>query len=70
MDPGLCASCANARVVRGARSTFWSCELSRRDARYPRYPALPVLSCAGWKPGEPRRDARDPPAPGYFFEAW
>jgi hypothetical protein len=40
----------NARVVSGAQSTFWLCELSRTDPRFPRYPRLPVLRCAGYRP--------------------
>jgi hypothetical protein len=57
-DPGLCASCIHSRIVSGAQSRFWLCELSRTDDRFPRYPRLPVLSCAGylWSP---------PPARGW-----
>lgn len=51
--PGLCVSCANARVVKGAQSVFWLCGLSATDPRYRRYPALPVLSCAGHTTGKP-----------------
>ena len=70
MEPGLCASCAHARVVRGARSTFWSCALSRIDPRYPRYPALPVLRCSGHTPAEPPPPARETrERPSYFFDA-
>lgn len=44
------------RLVRGARSTFVMCELSRTDPRYPRYPRLPVLACPGYRPtAEPPR---------------
>ena len=53
VDPGLCASCLHARVVGGAKSRFWLCELSRTDARFPRYPRLPVLSCAGYERAAP-----------------
>ncbi|HEX6548841.1 MAG TPA: hypothetical protein VF134_08885 [Candidatus Dormibacteraeota bacterium] len=55
VDPGLCASCQNARPVAGARSTFVMCELSRTDPRFPRYPRLPVLRCEGYRrrPQEP-----------------
>jgi hypothetical protein len=49
-DPGLCASCVHARVIGGARSAFWLCELSRTDPRFPRYPRLPVLRCDGYSP--------------------
>ncbi|GAC1345559.1 MAG: hypothetical protein NVSMB29_19840 [Candidatus Dormibacteria bacterium] len=51
--PGLCVSCTNARVVKGAQSIFWMCELAASDPRYRRYPALPVLSCAGHTTGRP-----------------
>jgi HAD superfamily hydrolase (TIGR01490 family) len=49
--PGLCASCRHGRRVSGARSRFWLCELSASDSRFPRYPRLPVLRCAGYRPG-------------------
>jgi len=48
-DPGLCASCMHGRVISGAHSTFWLCELSRTDSRFPRYPRLPVLRCSGYR---------------------
>ena len=48
-DPGLCASCRHARIVQGANSRFWLCQLSASDPRFPRYPRLPVLSCAGYR---------------------
>jgi GNAT superfamily N-acetyltransferase len=47
---GLCASCRHVQVIASARgSTFYLCERSRTDARYPRYPRLPVLTCAGYE---------------------
>ncbi|MET0396859.1 MAG: hypothetical protein ABW277_08560 [Longimicrobiaceae bacterium] len=50
-SPGLCASCANVRVVRsGKGSTFYMCELSRVDPAFPKYPRLPVLRCRGFTP--------------------
>ncbi len=52
-QPGLCASCEHARVIRGARSQFWMCRLAQTDPRFPRYPALPVTSCAGHRRGTP-----------------
>lgn len=49
------------RVVRSARgSAFVLCERSRRDARYARYPALPVLRCEGHAP-VPLDDASERP---------
>jgi hypothetical protein len=51
---GLCASCSNARTIENRRgSVFWWCAVSKLDARFPRYPRLPVLSCAGYTPGQP-----------------
>ncbi len=32
-------------------STFYLCELSFRDPRYPKYPRLPVVECSGYKSG-------------------
>lgn len=47
---GLCGRCAHARRIRNDRgSTFWLCDLSVTDRRYPRYPVLPVLACRGFR---------------------
>jgi hypothetical protein len=47
---GLCAECANARVVESSRgSIFLRCELSRSDSRFAKYPKLPMLSCNGYQ---------------------
>ena len=54
-QPGLCASCEQARVIRGARSQFWMCRLAESDPRFPRYPRLPVITCSGYNPGQPER---------------
>jgi hypothetical protein len=55
LDPGLCGSCANTRVVETrAGLRFYLCQLSARDPRFPRYPRLPVLVCAGYEPRAPR----------------
>lgn len=54
-DPGLCATCKHATLVRGARSVFWMCGLSATDPSFDRYPRLPVLRCRGY-----RRDAAAP----------
>jgi hypothetical protein len=51
-DPGLCASCVHAALVRGARSVFWMCRLSATDPSFDRYPRLPVLRCRGYQRGE------------------
>lgn len=50
IDPGLCGSCAHARVLTNrAGSTFHLCQLSREDCEYPRYPRLPILRCDGYR---------------------
>lgn len=56
---GLCASCRNARTVKTRTSTFWLCELSKTDPRFPKYPRLPVQTCSGYRSGE----RPDPPLP-------
>lgn len=49
-NAGLCADCVHARHVKSDRgSTFFLCELSTRDPRFPQYPRLPVLSCEGYQ---------------------
>jgi hypothetical protein len=58
MDPvsavvGLCETCQFRRTVEGARSTFYLCERSFADPRYPRYPRLPVRQCDGYVPAAP-----------------
>ena len=53
VHPGLCISCAQARVITGAQSVFWMCGLAASDPHYRRYPALPVLSCRGHTAGRP-----------------
>ena len=54
-QPGLCANCEHARVIRGARSQFWMCRLAESDPRFRRYPNLPVIRCGGYAPGMPDR---------------
>jgi hypothetical protein len=55
MNPGLCASCINMRVIETKRgSRFFMCELAQTDARFPKYPPLPVLSCSGYAPILPK----------------
>lgn len=56
-DPGLCATCRHAAVVRGARSLFWMCRLSATDPSFDRYPRLPVLQCRGYRRGPRDGDA-------------
>lgn len=46
---GLCATCANARIVRNRRgSEFVMCMMHVREENYPKYPRLPVLICPGY----------------------
>jgi hypothetical protein len=46
---GLCETCAHAKVIENDRgSTFYLCERSKTDARFPRYPRLPVVACIGY----------------------
>lgn len=50
---GLCARCANARIVTTKRgSHFYLCQLADVDPAFPRYPPLPVISCSGFAPHE------------------
>ena len=47
---GLCARCANARVITSARgASFVLCGLSRTDERFAKYPRLPVVTCVGFE---------------------
>jgi len=46
---GLCETCRHATIVQSDRgSTFYRCELSKTDPRFPKYPPLPVLKCEGY----------------------
>ena len=48
---GLCADCRFVRRVESDRgSTFYLCERSANDAKFPKYPRLPVLICIGYDP--------------------
>lgn len=50
VEPGLCGSCVNARVVENRRgSSFYLCELSKTDPRFRKYPVLPVVQCDGYR---------------------
>jgi hypothetical protein len=63
-DPGLCATCVHAQVVRGARSVFWMCGLAATDPRFARYPRLPVLHCDGYAQRQEDDAAPDDDEPG------
>jgi hypothetical protein len=48
---GLCADCRFMRLIESDRgSTFYLCERSATDAKFPKYPRLPVLRCVGYEP--------------------
>jgi len=54
---GLCTTCSHMRRMQNDRgSTFYLCELSTTDARFPKYPRLPVIQCVGYVS---RRDNND-----------
>lgn len=60
MDPGLCATCTHAAIVRSDRgSLFWRCELSLANPDFPKYPRLPVVRCAGFVPKPPASSVPD-----------
>jgi hypothetical protein len=46
---GLCATCEFRRTVEAARSTFYMCERSFTDPRFPKYPPIPVIRCVGYR---------------------
>lgn len=47
---GLCAQCVHARGIESAKgSLFLLCGQSKRDPRYARYPAQPVVACRGFE---------------------
>ena len=51
---GLCSGCLHMREIRSDRgSTFYMCQLSATDPRFPKYPRLPVLQCLGYQPSNP-----------------
>ena len=51
---GLCSHCLQVREIHSDRgSTFYMCQLSDTDARFPKYPRLPVLQCLGYQPSNP-----------------
>jgi hypothetical protein len=52
---GLCADCRFMRRIESDRgSTFYLCERSATDARFPKYPRLPVVQCVGYEPSRPK----------------
>lgn len=54
IDPGLCRSCRNVKMIRSDRgSVFYRCMLSDRNPQFPKYLRLPVFNCSGWTRIEP-----------------
>jgi hypothetical protein len=47
---GLCATCLHCRIVKTERSTFYLCQRSFTDPRFPKYPPIPVRACTGYEP--------------------
>jgi len=54
---GLCSSCVHCRLIRARRSTFYMCQRSFTDERFPKYPRLPVVQCIGYERGAPSTGA-------------
>ena len=53
-EVGLCSQCLQMREIHSDRgSTFYMCQLSATDPRFPKYPRLPVLQCLGYQPSKP-----------------
>ena len=53
-EVGLCSTCVFVRRIENRRgTTFYLCDRSRDDARFPRYPSLPVLECPGFVETDP-----------------
>ena len=51
---GICLHCQHLKVVSNRRgSSFFLCQKSQEDTRFPRYPGIPVLACAGFQPHSP-----------------
>jgi hypothetical protein len=48
---GLCAECQHMRRIESDRgASFYLCQLSASDSRFPKYPRLPVIECSGYEP--------------------
>ena len=49
VEAGLCASCTHVKRITSSRgTTFYMCQLSAIDPRFPKYPRLPVVTCEGY----------------------
>jgi hypothetical protein len=51
-------------VIRARHSTFYLCQRSFTDERFPKYPRLPVRQCIGYTPGAPADGASPAGPPG------
>ena len=62
---GLCTSCVHVKLIPSSHgSTFYQCQLSFTDSRFPKYPRLPMLACDGYQARDPRaNEARLTSAP-------
>jgi hypothetical protein len=50
MRPSLCETCTHLReVVTPKGSRFLLCQLSQKNAAFPKYPPQPVLVCTGYE---------------------
>ena len=60
---GLCADCRFVRVIKSDRDvTYYMCQLSATDPRFPKYPRVPVLQCMGYTPAQSHTAEMDKPA--------
>jgi hypothetical protein len=47
---GLCLNCQYMKKIQSDRgSTFFLCQRSATDPRFPKYPRLPVIQCTGYE---------------------
>jgi len=62
MRKGLCGNCAFVReIVTPKGSRFLLCQLSQKDAAYPKYPRQPVILCQGYRPKNESAEEIPPP---------
>lgn len=60
MDPGLCGHCRHGHQTLTRRGPIYlRCLLAARDPAWPKYPRLPVRSCSGFSPVEPKAATGD-----------
>ena len=47
---GLCPLCLHVERIDSSKgSTFWLCERSKSDPKFPRYPPQPRMECEGFE---------------------